>query len=512
MRRSTQLGAWLTASIVACAACGDDGGSSHLVPGPAGVASGGAQDFGAFRALLDKGEIPGPGSLDSVGFFNEHKIELPDPDCGQLVCLQHMLGTMGNLITGASCTMLVIGMNTAFDPSILTRRSLDVTFAIDTSGSMQGTPIARVREGLLRMLDALHPGDRVSLVTFDNQAQVLAEAQEVSAPGLQSAINALSANGATNLYDGLRTAYDLADRRRDVAHETRVVLLSDGEATTGLQTDSRIIELARSYAEQGIALSTIGLGTEFDPLLMRTLAETGAGTFYFIENADAVREVFSEEVQLTLFPLAQHARIRLTADAGYDLRALYGARLFKLDAGQATIDLPTLYIAERESANDNANGRRGGGGVMIAELVPTDGRSPPSDGDAQPVAQLDLSYDEPATGMHQDLAASVSTLVDPDDALEDGFFDAPGVEKAFVALNVYAGFETASQAAATGDYGTAVVTLDALGDSVKSWLKDNPDPDIEDDLESMEKLTTLLQDKATQLVKPVNPPDPWPRD
>lgn len=512
MKRQTQRGAWLAAVVLACAACGDDGDGGGLAAGPAGVASGGAQDFGAFRALLDKGEIPGPGSLDSVGFFNEHKIELPEPDCGERICLHGMLGTMGNLITGANCTMLVIGMNTALDPSTIARRPLDVTLAIDTSGSMRGTPIARVREGLLRMLDALHSGDRVSLVTFDDQARVLADAQDVSEPELQSAINALRADGATNLYDGLRTAYDLADAQRDEAREARVVLLSDGEATTGIQTDSRIVELARSYAKRGIALTTIGLGVQFDPQLMRTLAEAGAGTFYFVEDPDAVREVFSEEVQLTLVPLAQRASIRLTASTGYDLRALYGARLFTLDAGLATIDLPTLHVAERESANDDANGRRGGGGVMLAELVPTDGRSAASDESPQPVARLELAYDDPSNGKREHQTAAITTPIDPDDALDDGFFAAPGVEKAFVALNVYAGFEIATQAAATGDYGTAVVTLDALSDSVKAWLKDNPDPDIEDDLDSMETLAQLLQDKATQLVKPVSPPDPWPRD
>jgi Ca-activated chloride channel homolog len=492
----------LGALTLSAGACGDDDDDTRMRPGAAGVAQGGAQDFGAFRALLDDGEVPGPGSLDSVGFFNEHKIDLPEPDCGQRVCVHGLLGTMGNLITGANCTMLVIGMNTALDPAELPRLPLDLTLVIDTSGSMAGTPIARVREGLLRMLDALQGDDRVTLVAFDDHASVLAEAQRAGA--LAGAIDELRAAGATNLYDGLRTGYDLAAARKDPSREARVVLLSDGEATAGLEADARVVELARSYAGEGIGLTTIGLGNQFDPQLMRTLAEAGAGTFYFVEDPDAVREVFSEEVRVSLVPLAHRAQISLNAGDGYELRALYGARLFTLDLGGAEIELPTLHLAQRLHAGD-AGGRRGGGGVMLAELILT-GDSP------ERVGSLELGYDDPITGERVMQASEVSSPVDPEDVLEDGYFDAPAVEKAFVALNVYTGLETATQAAAVGDYGTGVVTLQALSNSVKRWLADNPDEDIAADLEAMQTLTELLEQQAERIVRPAAPPDPWPRD
>src|SRR5690606_21242086 len=51
--------------------------------GVAGVAQGGAQDIGNLRELRDQGQIPAAAQLDDVGFFHEHKFELPDPSCGQ---------------------------------------------------------------------------------------------------------------------------------------------------------------------------------------------------------------------------------------------------------------------------------------------------------------------------------------------------------------------------------------------------------------------------------------------
>jgi hypothetical protein len=71
-------------------AYGDDGGGSATSPGSGGdengddggsglgVGQGGSQDFGQFKDILDQGGIPGPNTIDDVGFFNEHKIELPN--------------------------------------------------------------------------------------------------------------------------------------------------------------------------------------------------------------------------------------------------------------------------------------------------------------------------------------------------------------------------------------------------------------------------------------------------
>src|SRR5687768_7353152 len=107
---------------------GDDDGGTPIGPG---VGQGGAQDFGQFRAILEAGDIPGPDTLDDVGFFNEHKIELPAPECDADVCLHGALSRLDNLTTGTQCTMVVLGMNTPIDPAEIDRPALNLAIAVD---------------------------------------------------------------------------------------------------------------------------------------------------------------------------------------------------------------------------------------------------------------------------------------------------------------------------------------------------------------------------------------------
>ena len=306
-------------SATAGAEGGEEGGEGL------GVGQGGAQDFGQFKQILEAGEIPGPNTIDDVGFFNEHKVELPTPKCANDVCIHGLFGQMGNMITGSDCITVLVGMNTAIDVAKLERPPLNLSLVIDTSGSMEGEPIAYVRDGLMRMLDGLESGDHISLITFSTGAKVQVEAVTGDAPELINAIDAINANGGTNIYDGLRTGFELVAAHAEDYAQNRVILLSDGNATEGITNDAKIVSMAAGYAAQGFGLTTIGVGAEFDVELMRTLSEQASGSFYFLEDPAAVKEVFHEEVTSFLVPLAEDVSLDVDIGDAYVLRGIYDA-------------------------------------------------------------------------------------------------------------------------------------------------------------------------------------------
>ncbi len=493
--------------------CGADAGSSKEAAGGddgPGVGQGGAQDFGQFRGILEAGQIPGPQTLDDVGFFNEHVIDLPPAACDEDVCLHGQLGVMGNMITGSNCTILLVGMNTPVDPQEHGRLPLNLAIAIDTSGSMKGESIAYVREGLLRMLDELGPEDRVALVGFSGDAAVLHDGNvDPDIAALELAIGSLEANGRTNVYEGLRTAYEIVREHVDDARQNRVILLSDGEATTGITSTSKILEMSRRYNGIGLSLTTIGVGADFDPVLMRGLSETGAGAFYYLEDPAAVEEVFEEEVKTFLVPLARNVQIDVDIDPGYQLRAMYGTKLATIDGDRAHVEIPSVQIAGRTADDDHAQGRRGGGGGIVVELVPTDGA------EATPgtVGQLVMTYERIEDGVVVTQTVEIDSALAPGETPKGGHFDSQGVEKAFVTLNIYVAFRLASERALWGDDSGANALLRATEASVEAWLRDHDDEDIADDLKYMRMFIANLVARGAADAPPTAPlPEPWPAD
>ncbi len=490
----------------------DDGGEQP--PGEAplgpGVGQGGAQDFGQFRAILEAGQIPAPETLDDVGFFNEHKLELPPADCGENICLHGELGVMGNMINGSNCTLIMLGMNTPIDPSTIERPPLNLAITVDTSGSMEGANISFLREGLYRMLDDLQPEDRVSIIGFDDTAELLVEAVSGDDPQISAAIGSLNAAGSTNIYDGLRIAYETVEAHAADNLQNRVILLSDGLATAGITSSVKLVEMSQAYNAEGYGLTTIGMGDSFDPELMRDLAEKGAGAFYFLEDPSAVQEVFEEEVSTFLVPLAKDVELSVQVDPGYSLRAIYGTKQAVTWGNVGQISIPTLQIAHRTSVSDNEGGRRGGGGAMIAEVVPND---PSQVAEAGTVGQVTMSWDEPGTDETKTTTVKIQSPLTPGETPAEGHFSFSGVEKSFVMLNIYAGFEMAATRSSYGDLAGARGVLVPLAEQVEAWLANNPDEDIADDLEYIHKFIDNLDSRGANFEPSnPNPPNPWPQD
>ncbi|MEZ4431090.1 MAG: VWA domain-containing protein [bacterium] len=506
----------LLAAALPLAACGADdsaadsaGFDAPATPGASGVAPAGAQDFGLFRRILEHGDLPHPDTLDPLGFFAEHKLDYPAPDCGDDICLHALLGVGENLMTGNNCTLLQIGLNSPIDPGAEDRPPLDLVLAVDTSGSMRGEAITWLITGLRAMLPHLRAQDRVSLVAYDDIARVLVEA----IPGddrdtLEAAIAQLTAGGATNLYDGLFTALQIADAARAPGREARVLFLSDGDATQGLEAPARLEALAAAYARRGIGITTIGIGRSFDVATMRAISDTGAGNFYFLEDPSAVVEVFTEEVQTFLVPLALDARVDVVAGDGYVVRGAYGVRDWQGGLYRGTARQASLFLAGRQRAQDPvAGGRRGGGGAILVELMPRGGSDALTR--AGRVGTVTLSWTDPVTLEPRSQQVDVDSPYAPTETPAELHASHATARKGFVMLNVLVGFQLAAELALEADYGTAISLLSGLEAGLDGYLRDNPDPDLEDDALYVTLFRQNLEDTVAAL-RVQTPPEPPP--
>jgi Ca-activated chloride channel homolog len=461
--------ALIFAAMIATACGGEyDGGGN--------VGFGGAQDIGQFRRILEEGGIPGEATLDANGFFNEHYAELPAADCGHDLCPHGMLAIGRDWRTGATQTTLQIALSSPIDPATLAARPLDLVVVVDTSGSMsQDDRIGYARDGLHLLVDALAPDDRLALVSYSGAVSVHQILGPLDRQALHATVDELYAQGSTNLHDGLERGFELALAALDPERESRVVLLSDGLPTTGIIDDASIIRMAEDFIGSGIGLTTIGVGLDFNVELMRGLAERGAGNFYFLEDAEATAEVFTEELDYFATPIGLELEIEVATGAGYEIAEVIGTRLWDTEPGGGRIQMPAVFLASR-SSDQPGQGRRGGGSSLFVALSPRAGAA------AAPgtAATIRLRYRSPGQDEIVEQVIAADSPLAPDASPQETWLSHEAMAERYAMFNTYLGLRDATREA-SHDYHCARAVLETTDRALARWQIEHADPDLEAD-------------------------------
>ncbi|MFO0613894.1 MAG: VWA domain-containing protein [Polyangiaceae bacterium] len=204
-----------------------------------------------------------------------------------------------------------------------------VAIVIDTSGSMAGAKIGNARKAAAKFVDGLADGDFVSLHTFSDAAEVRVAPVKLDARSraeLASAIDGISAEGGTNLFEGVRAGGLAAMAAPEGYAVKRVVLISDGLATAGDTSRASLSLLGEKAAEHGVQITSVGVGLDYDEKALNALAINSAGRLYHLEDPGQLAGILSEEMSLLSATRATDAFVEIVAAPGVELLGVEGAR------------------------------------------------------------------------------------------------------------------------------------------------------------------------------------------
>ena len=91
-----------------------------------------------------------------------------------------------------------------------------------------------------------------------------------------------------------------------------MILCSDGVANVGKTGPDAILKEIRTYVDKGITLSTVGFGMgNYNDVLMERLADTGNGSYSYVDTLSEARRIFVENLTGTLQLIAKDAKIQV---------------------------------------------------------------------------------------------------------------------------------------------------------------------------------------------------------
>jgi Ca-activated chloride channel family protein len=231
------------------------------------------------------------------------------------------------------------------------RSPMNLCIVLDRSGSMEGAKLEKARQAAAMAVDKLGDDDIFSLVTYDSETNLLIAPERIGGTDhredLKSRIHRIQAGGSTALHAGVVLGSKQVRERFSKERVNRVILLSDGLANVGPSSTSELARLGRELRGDGIAVSTVGLGDDYNEDLMTALAEASNANYYYVKDAEKLPSVFAQELGMARSLLARNITIRIEAPDGVHLKEIIGQPEIDCHDRVVEIKMPELFGAEK---------------------------------------------------------------------------------------------------------------------------------------------------------------------
>lgn len=199
--------------------------------------------------------------------------------------------------------------------------NLNLTLIIDRSTSMNGPRLERTRAAAFQIIDQLSDKDILSVVTFSDYADVVVPAGPVTdKAALKAQVAIMQANGGTEILKGLEAGVKENQRQASKKYLNHIILLTDGR-TYGDENPS--LELADRAAKNGIGISAMGIGEEWNDTFLDLLASRTGGTSQYITAPKDVVRFLNERVRALGRALAERVTISLAPDADVKIESAF---------------------------------------------------------------------------------------------------------------------------------------------------------------------------------------------
>lgn len=162
---------------------------------------------------------------------------------------------------------------------------VDWVFVLDRSGSMAGSKIDMLTDGVSRVIDKMSPADRFRVVTFNDRAEDLTNGFVAATP--EAVRNVISLVGGVKAEKGtaLHAGIELGLKNMDSERTTAVVLVTDGVANIGPQTQKDFIEL---ISQQDVRFFTFVMGNSANRPLLENIAGASGGFALDVSMSDDI--------------------------------------------------------------------------------------------------------------------------------------------------------------------------------------------------------------------------------
>ena len=192
------------------------------------------------------------------------------------------------------------------------RAPYHIALLLDTSGSMDGGPLAAVIRTLHLLIDRMEERDMLTVVQYASTASVVVNGANMNARAktdIHRIVDRLTADGGTNMEAAIEVLSDVSESQIDA-----VFLMTDGHVNTGITSSAGLLRLLSARLTSGTPVNTLGFGHNHNAQMLRDMAVRSCGSYTYADVAELIPAIIGDIVGGLIDQVGSSAY--LTAQAG----------------------------------------------------------------------------------------------------------------------------------------------------------------------------------------------------
>ena len=198
---------------------------------------------------------------------------------------------------------------------------LNLCLVLDCSTSMQGNNMDVVKATAIQIVRNLKQQDIFSVVAFNDRAEtIIPPSRSVEMKKLEARIYKLQPSGGTEIFSGLEAGYQQIIQNMNHAQVNHIILITDGR-TYG--DEEKCIRLAQSASENGIGISGLGIGVEWNDNLLDELTSRTGGSSIYVSRPQDIQHALLDKFAHLGKAYAEVTCLEFTVPEGIELRYVF---------------------------------------------------------------------------------------------------------------------------------------------------------------------------------------------
>ena len=324
------------------------------------------------------------------GFINENYFLVKNQEKNLIQNLEITHAVTKNPFTYKKDAFIGLFLKSKYD-GIGNRNPIDISVALDISGSMSGSRINLAKKSLKKLISIMdEKDDKMSLITFNHETQKifgLLDKNEIEKKFLHD-LDAIKAGGGTDLVGALELAMSNINNNNenlDDKKEKRIVMITDIEYD---DNDNELLKLFKKCVEEKkISITIIAISSESNISLANKVSHFKGCNYFPITKTEELEDYLVKNFNYIFFPIAHETKLTIKSEnatilkcigADYEISDEYDyenkAEKSQKPSKEITFEFGSAFSSELIKIKNNENNELlySKGGLLLLKINPDD--------------------------------------------------------------------------------------------------------------------------------------------